>query len=489
MGVNVGINGTTSSTGANTNNGTSNGVTECTTGLTNTEGDVIDDDDDKDDDKLNDEMLYDRVFVRTREDLETNYAYLCEEASAFFMRKNRLDKSPGTKFKTGSHPNEASRDNTIASLYKTLPSRGSLPSRFSNIFSIENSDMVVDEELAPLKYNPVPKAQPPRRLNRSNSEVSQSKYGLGCSLKKHRGTPVNNSGGNNHGVFNNLSSTALISRSLPRLSLNSHQTALRDRLLKSTKKTLLKAKSTSSCTEAMTGSQLARQATFVSTNLLNVSPWDHNRSSSSHNLTSTSNKSLVISNGTSNSPGLEDQKEETRSKLDNAELPTPYEFPHKFVDVAWNAKGAVKFSKIPIPEVYGHLKSNVVESYKEEKPVIARYKMYEDFERVLFPQSLIQTTVYDLEDHISQNSSHSSNMKLCNASTPTLVFASMFECGNLRKALQVREREYDLILNTDTNSRTFTQWFYFEISNMRANLEYRFNIVNFEKPNSQFNFG
>ena len=72
---------------------------------------------------------------------------------------------------------------------------------------------------------------------------------------------------------------------------------------------------------------------------------------------------------------------------------------------------------------------------------------------------------------------------------PTLVFSSVFECGNLRKATQVREREYDLVLNTDTNSRSFTQWFYFEVANMRANVEYRFNIVNLEKPNSQFNFG
>ena len=71
--------------------------------------------------------------------------------------------------------------------------------------------------------------------------------------------------------------------------------------------------------------------------------------------------------------------------------------------------------------------------------------------------------------------------------------------------------EYDLILNPDINSDHHHQWFYFEVctfgcckfiiaaemtnspclqvSNMEVGVPYRFNIVNCEKPNSQFNFG
>ncbi|XP_071401439.1 cytosolic carboxypeptidase 4-like, partial [Centroberyx affinis] len=71
----------------------------------------------------------------------------------------------------------------------------------------------------------------------------------------------------------------------------------------------------------------------------------------------------------------------------------------------------------------------------------------------------------------------------------SLRFFSKFECGNLRKAIQVRRYEYDLILNADANCSQHTQWFYFEVSNMVANVPYRFNIINCEKTNSQFNYG
>lgn len=49
--------------------------------------------------------------------------------------------------------------------------------------------------------------------------------------------------------------------------------------------------------------------------------------------------------------------------------------------------------------------------------------------------------------------------------------------------------EYDLILNSDINSNHHHQWFYFEVSGMRVGTTYRFNIVNCEKSNSQFNYG
>ncbi len=55
--------------------------------------------------------------------------------------------------------------------------------------------------------------------------------------------------------------------------------------------------------------------------------------------------------------------------------------------------------------------------------------------------------------------------------------------------MQVREYEYDLIVNPDVNTNHHHQWFYFEVSNMEAGTPYRFNIVNCEKLNSQLNFG
>ena len=71
----------------------------------------------------------------------------------------------------------------------------------------------------------------------------------------------------------------------------------------------------------------------------------------------------------------------------------------------------------------------------------------------------------------------------------TLQFESRFESGNLRRAIQVYEYEYDLILKPDYNTRGYTQWFYFRVNNTRAGKNYRFNIINLIKPDSLFNSG
>ena len=75
--------------------------------------------------------------------------------------------------------------------------------------------------------------------------------------------------------------------------------------------------------------------------------------------------------------------------------------------------------------------------------------------------------------------------------TSQLQFESRFESGNLRKAINVGGRQYDLILNPDVNSDKHHQWFYFQVSHMKSgdHFPYIFNIINYEKANSQFNFG
>jgi len=70
-----------------------------------------------------------------------------------------------------------------------------------------------------------------------------------------------------------------------------------------------------------------------------------------------------------------------------------------------------------------------------------------------------------------------------------LIFESRFESGNLKKAIQVDKNEYELILKPDYMTKNFTQWFYFKISNTRRYREYIFHIINFVKPDSQFNDG
>ena len=79
--------------------------------------------------------------------------------------------------------------------------------------------------------------------------------------------------------------------------------------------------------------------------------------------------------------------------------------------------------------------------------------------------------------------------KVRNPEDKTLVFESRFESGNLRRAIQVLENEYDLILKFDVNTRGHTQWFYFSVSNVRKDVRYRFNIINMLKPDSLYNHG
>lgn len=76
-----------------------------------------------------------------------------------------------------------------------------------------------------------------------------------------------------------------------------------------------------------------------------------------------------------------------------------------------------------------------------------------------------------------------------------LKFESRFECGNLRKALvnvdslSTLAHEYILILNTDVNAASHTQWYYYSVTEMRTDITYRFKMINCEKKSLLYNCG
>ena len=70
-----------------------------------------------------------------------------------------------------------------------------------------------------------------------------------------------------------------------------------------------------------------------------------------------------------------------------------------------------------------------------------------------------------------------------------LHFESRFESGNLLQAYRVASAEYDLVLQTDLYTRKHTQWFYFSVTNVIQGITYTFNLVNFRKTNSLYNYG
>jgi len=71
----------------------------------------------------------------------------------------------------------------------------------------------------------------------------------------------------------------------------------------------------------------------------------------------------------------------------------------------------------------------------------------------------------------------------------TLVFESRFESGNLRRAVKISDTEYDLHLKNDYGTNGYTQWYFFRVQNTQKDKTYRFNIVNFMKPDSNYNQG
>ena len=74
------------------------------------------------------------------------------------------------------------------------------------------------------------------------------------------------------------------------------------------------------------------------------------------------------------------------------------------------------------------------------------------------------------------------------APTHTLILCLKYQMVSF---LFLGGRQYNLILNPDVNSDKHHQWFYFQVSHMKGgeHYPYIFNIINYEKTNSQFIFG
>ncbi|XP_041369383.1 cytosolic carboxypeptidase 1-like [Gigantopelta aegis] len=171
------------------------------------------------------------------------------------------------------------------------------------------------------------------------------------------------------------------------------------------------------------------------------------------------------------------------------------------VQCATQTKSAFRFEKLAYPDLHNAKGSEIPENFFHRKFGVQRAKIFEDIDRMIHCEYIIDKVVYDMDQIVVQaeNVSNRLSATLSNRdevrvgrpdiASSVLRFNSQFECGNLRKVIQVREFEYDLILNPDVNTNHHHQWFYFEVSNMIADVPYRFNIVNCEKLNSQLNFG
>ncbi|KAK6492975.1 cytosolic carboxypeptidase 1-like isoform X1 [Huso huso] len=157
----------------------------------------------------------------------------------------------------------------------------------------------------------------------------------------------------------------------------------------------------------------------------------------------------------------------------------PLHDPELYIETVKHTKSVPEYTEVAYPDYFGHIAPTFKEHTLERLYGVQRTKIFQDIERLIHSNDILDKVVYDLD------------LSSCPIidDGESLKFNSQFESGNVRKAIQVRKFEYDLILNSDINSNHYHQWFYFEVSGMRSGVSYRFNIINCEKSNSQFNYG
>ncbi|NXU44051.1 CBPC4 carboxypeptidase, partial [Drymodes brunneopygia] len=168
-----------------------------------------------------------------------------------------------------------------------------------------------------------------------------------------------------------------------------------------------------------------------------------------------------------------------RNLLEKRREDIPFHSPCFYIARAKCVKSIPGYRELAFPDFWGHQPPPYSKPVLERKHGVQRDKVLEDVRRLIQPGDVIGRTVFDLDDPSDSSP----------AAPGSLTFFSKFESGNLRKAIQVREFEYDLIMNADVNSSQHHQWFYFEVRDMKSAVPYRFNIINCEKFNSQFNYG
>ncbi|XP_073674965.1 cytosolic carboxypeptidase 1 [Garra rufa] len=185
-----------------------------------------------------------------------------------------------------------------------------------------------------------------------------------------------------------------------------------------------------------------------------------------------------VNGGSVDGPQEEGGEQAVLEVPDTAAL-LPLHDPDLYLEMVKSTCSVPAYTEVAYPDYFGHVALNLREPILERVYGVQRTKIFQDIERLIHPSDIHDKVVYDLDNESCPVIENGESLK----------FNSKFESGNLRKAIQVRKFEYDLILNSDINSNHYHQWFYFEVGNMRPGVRYRFNIINCEKSNSQFNYG
>lgn len=191
---------------------------------------------------------------------------------------------------------------------------------------------------------------------------------------------------------------------------------------------------------------------------------------------------------------LESARQERRSQkfLDSVSLPEAYQI------LSTATVSMSPLVKLAYPDMYASTaRLEPLTKLSTPDPFCVRREMYKHAEEST-RSDYVYEEIYNLDSFINESSSNTTSQMLANTDDQHIYsdqrhihlnFEARFESGNLRKVFWKGNQEYDLILSPDINSKTHTQWFYFQVSGMEAGVPYVFNTVNMEKPTSQFNEG
>jgi cytosolic carboxypeptidase protein 6 len=84
---------------------------------------------------------------------------------------------------------------------------------------------------------------------------------------------------------------------------------------------------------------------------------------------------------------------------------------------------------------------------------------------------------------------NSKKMKGKSQSGGSLVLGCNFECGNLGSYTMINDNEYEISIRPDTNNPKHRLWFYYSVSNAKANQRIIFHVTNFSKTKSLYREG
>uniref|UniRef100_A0A0L8IAH7 tubulin-glutamate carboxypeptidase n=1 Tax=Octopus bimaculoides TaxID=37653 RepID=A0A0L8IAH7_OCTBM len=156
-----------------------------------------------------------------------------------------------------------------------------------------------------------------------------------------------------------------------------------------------------------------------------------------------------------------------------------------YLSLARRTRSVYHFEKVPYPDYVGACSVPHPEPLNTVKSLISRLNLLDDIDRQLYSEKLINLTAFDIDQKIALDQNVGRPSCWSYLQNDDIEMLQRDE----QNIFQVREYEYDLLLNSDINANNHHQWFYFEVSNMKSGIPYKFNIINCEKFNSQFNSG